>query len=115
MALIEVLERQVRPGGAAPIRAAFTLADAAALRALVAEAGFCAVRIRMTTNLIRYPSLEEYVLGYLSATPIARDIAAMDDADRAALLQEVTIALREYVDDDGLAAPTESHVVLAQT
>jgi ubiquinone/menaquinone biosynthesis C-methylase UbiE len=55
LALIEVLERQVRPGVAAPIRDAFTLADAAELRALVAEAGFRAVRIRLTTHLIRYP------------------------------------------------------------
>jgi hypothetical protein len=39
----------------------------------------------------------------------------MDDTARAALLQEVTTALRGYVDDDGLAAPTESHVVVAQT
>jgi SAM-dependent methyltransferase len=115
VALIEVLERHVRAGVAAPIRAAFTLADAAELRALVAGAGFRAVRIRITTNLIRYPSLEAYVPGYLSATPIARDIAAMDDTARTALLQEVTTALRGYVDDDGLATPTESHVVLAQT
>jgi hypothetical protein len=105
----------VRAGVAAPIRAAFTLTDAAELRALIAGAGFRTVHIRITTNLIRYPSLEEYVLGYLSATPIARDIAAMDDTARAALLQEVTTALRRYVDDDGLAAPIESHVVLAQT
>ena len=115
VALIEVLERHVCAGVAAPIRAAFTLADAAELRALVAGAGFRAVRIRITTNLIRYPSLEAYVPGYLSATPIARDIAAMDDTARTALLQEVTTALRGYVDDDGLATPTESHVVLAQT
>ena len=115
VALIEALERHVRTGVAAPIRAAFTLADAAELRALVAGAGFRVVHIRITTNPIRYPSLEAYVLGYLSATPIARDIAAMDDTARTALLQEVTTALREYVDDDGLAAPTESHVVVAQT
>lgn len=51
----------------------------------------------------------------LSATPIARDVAAMDDTARRALLQDVTTALRAYVDDDGLAAPTESQVVVAHT
>src|SRR5262249_7238973 len=115
VALIEALERHVRAGVAAPIRAAFTLADATELRGLVAGAGFRAVRIRITTNLIRYPSLEAYGRGYLSATRRARDIAAVDATARTALLQEVTTALRGYVDDDGLAAPTESHVVLAQT
>ena len=62
VALCEALERHVRAGVAAPIRAAFTLADAAELRALVAGAGFREVRIRITTNSIRYPSPEEYVL-----------------------------------------------------
>jgi ubiquinone/menaquinone biosynthesis C-methylase UbiE len=115
MALFEALERHVRAGAATPIRAAFTLADMADLRALVAGAGFRAVHIRITTNPIRYPSLEEYVMMYLSATPIARDIVALDDTARTALLQDITTALRMYVDDDGLAAPTESHVVVAHT
>jgi hypothetical protein len=52
---------------------------------------------------------------YLSATPIASDIAAMDDPARTALLQDVTTALRAYVDDDGLVVPIEYHVVVAQT
>ena len=86
MALFEALERHVRAGAAAPIRAAFTLADMAELRALVAGAGLRTVHIRITTNPIRYPSLEEYVMRYLSATPIARDVVAMDETARTALL-----------------------------
>ncbi len=115
MALLEALERHVRAGAGAPIRAAFTLVDMAELRALVAGAGFRQVHIRITINPLRYPSVEAYVQRYLSATPIASDIAAMDDPARTALLQDVTTALRAYVDDDGLAAPMESHVVVAHT
>src|SRR2546427_3809211 len=115
VALCEALERHVRAGAGAPIRAAFTLADMAKLRALVAGAGFRQVHIRITINPLRYPSVEAYVQRYLSATPIASDIAAMDDSARTALLQDITTALRAYVDDDGLAAPMESHVVVAHT
>src|SRR5262244_1993552 len=102
VALIEALERYVRPGAGAPIRAAFTLADMAELRALVAGAGLRQGHIRITINPFRYPSVAAYVQRYRSATPIASDIAAMDDPARTALLQEVTTALRAYVDDDGL-------------
>ena len=115
VALIEALERHVRAGAGAPIRAAFTLADMAELRALVAGAGFRQVHIRITINPFRYPSVAAYVQRYRSATPIASDIAAMDDPARTALLQDVTTARRAYVDDDGLVVPMESHVVVAHT
>lgn len=115
VALLEALERHVRPGAGAPIRAAFTLADRAELRALVAGAGFRQVHIRITIHPLRYASVEAYVQRYLSTTPIASDVAALGDAARTALLQDVTMALRAYVDDDGLAVPRESHVVVAQT
>jgi SAM-dependent methyltransferase len=117
VALLEALERHVRAGVGAPILKAFTLADAAGLRALVAGAGFRQVHIRLTTNLLRYPSVEEYVLGYLHVfLSVASDVAAMmDDTRRTALLKDVTTALRADVDDDGLATPTESHVVVART
>src|SRR5215510_10367132 len=113
--LLEALERHLGAGAGAPIRAAFTLAEAGELRALVVGAGFRQIHLRITTNLMRYPSPEAYVLGYLSVTPIARAIAALDDTARMALLQDVTTGLRTYADDDGLAAPTESHVVVAHT
>jgi hypothetical protein len=38
----------------------------------------------------------------------------MNDKIRTAVLQHVTTALRAFIDDDGLAAPMESHVVVAQ-
>lgn len=109
VALCEALDRHVHAGAGAPIQAAFTLVDVAELRALVAGAGFRQVHIRITTNPLQYPSVEAYVQRYLSATPIASDIAALDDTRRTALLQDVTTALRRYMDDDGLAAPMESH------
>jgi hypothetical protein len=63
--------------------------------------------------MIRYPSLEECVPGYLSATPVAGMVAKLDEPTRAAILEEVKTSLQPYIDDDGLAAPIEAHVILA--
>jgi ubiquinone/menaquinone biosynthesis C-methylase UbiE len=115
VALLDALERHLGPGAGAPIRAAFTLPDRKELRTLVTEAGFSRVHVRITTNLLRFPSLEQYVLGYLAATPIAARVASMGDQGRSAVVSEVAEALQAYIDDDGLAAPVENHIVVAQT
>jgi len=94
------------------IRGAFALGDREELRALTA-AGFRAVRIRIDSQIIRYPSLEEFVPGYLSATPVSGVAANPDEPTRAAILREIKTSLQRYMDDDGLAAPIEAHVVVA--
>jgi ubiquinone/menaquinone biosynthesis C-methylase UbiE len=112
-ALTDTLERYVSAQAAASLRAAFTLGDAPALRALVADAGFRESHIRLRSRLTRWPSLEDYVFGYLAGSPMAPAVAALDDTARTAMLEHITAALQSYVDDDGLAAPWESHVVTA--
>jgi ubiquinone/menaquinone biosynthesis C-methylase UbiE len=113
--LLNALERHLGAGTGAPIRAAFTLADPHELRTLVTGAGFARVHIRITTNLLRFPSLERYVLGYLAATPVAARVASMEEHSRTAMVREVAEGLHIYVDDEGLAAPIETHVVVAHT
>lgn len=115
LAVIKALDEHLRVGVGAPIETAFTLADAGELRGLVTTAGFRDVRLRIALHPTRCSSVEEYTLGYLSATPVAGAVATMDEAARKALLKDVSTALACYVDDDGLAAPTESHVVVAHT
>ena len=73
--LSEALERYVNREAAASLRAAFSLADADELRALVVGAGFGNIQIRIRSRLTRYPSLREFVLGYLSGTPMAGAIS----------------------------------------
>jgi SAM-dependent methyltransferase len=114
-ALSEALERHVSQESAASLRAAFTLADADKLRSLVAGAGFRNIHIRIRSRLTRYPSLQEYVLGYLSGSPMAGAVAALADTSRAEMVEHVCAALKEYVDDDGMAAPWEAHFLTART
>jgi SAM-dependent methyltransferase len=112
-AVADALERHVSVEAALGIRGAFALGDREELRALASAAGFRAIRVRIDSQMIRYPSLDEFVPGYLSATPVAGIVAKLDQPTRAAILQEVKTSLRPYVDDDGLAAPIEAHVLVA--
>ena len=112
-ALTAALEYYVSPEAASSLRAAFTLANADELRALLAGTGFHDIRIRIRSRLTRYPSLGEYVLGYLSGTPMAGAVAALPETTRTAMVEHVCTALRAYVDDDGMAAPWEAHLVTA--
>jgi SAM-dependent methyltransferase/plasmid stabilization system protein ParE len=113
-ALTEALECYVGPDAAASLRAAFTLAHAGELRALIAGAGFRDVRVSLRSRLTRYPSLPEFVLGYLSGSPMAGAVSALDEANRTAMVEHVCSMLRDYVDDDGMAAPWEAHFVTAR-
>lgn len=112
--LVDGLETHLSAEVAAPLHAAFTLGDADELRSLIVGAGFHDVHVRLTIRLIRYTPLEDFIPGYLAATPMAGAVAAMDDAARTAMFCEITTALQPYVDDDGLAAPMECHVVTAR-
>jgi hypothetical protein len=66
-------------------------------------------------RLVRYPSLDEYVLGYLSGSPMAAAVDALDQSQCQEILERIRTAMHEYVDDDGMAAPWESQVVTACT
>jgi hypothetical protein len=70
--------------------------------------------VQIRTHPIRFASVEAYTLGFLSATPIASEIAAMEEPVRTRMIQDVAAALHPFVNDEGLAAPAEDHVVLAR-
>lgn len=113
-AVAEALERHVSTEAAANIRAPFALGDAAEVRALLTGAGFRTVHIRIESQMIRHASLEAFVPGYLSATPVAGVVATLKEATREAILQEVETLLHVYMDDDGLAVPIEAHIVVTE-
>ncbi len=117
-AVLAALDRHVFDSQHVPSRAAmvqpFSLADAEAVRALLAGAGFRDIRVRIGIHTLRFASAEAYTQGFLCASPIASEIAAMEETARTRMMQEIVAALHPFVDDDGLAAPAEDHVVLAR-
>jgi len=117
-AVLAALDRHLFGGQHGPSRAAmvqpFSFADAETVRTLLADAGFHAMRVRIGIHPLRFASAEAYTLGFLSSTTIASEIAAMDEAKRTRMMQEIVAALHPFIDDDGLAAPAEDHAVLAR-
>jgi ubiquinone/menaquinone biosynthesis C-methylase UbiE len=115
VALVDAIESHVSTEVGAFQRAAFTLGDADELRRLLMVVGFRTPHLRLVVKLMRAPSLAEYLPGFIAATPMAEAVAAMHEAARTAMFQELQSRLRPYVDDTGLAVPMECHVVVAQT
>jgi ubiquinone/menaquinone biosynthesis C-methylase UbiE len=114
-ALADALARHGAPQAATIKRAEHALADADALHALLTAVGFRDVALRTATLMVRVPSPQAYVQIQLTATPLATVAGAIDDTTRAALVQEVGLALRSYLGEDGLAFPQEAHVAVAHT
>ncbi len=114
-ALGNAAERHVSAEVAAGLRTVCALGDADALRSLLLQAGFREVRISIAILVMRFASVDAFVPGQFAATPFAGAVAALDANARAALLEDVRVALRPYTDDTGIAVPNEAHVAIAHT
>jgi ubiquinone/menaquinone biosynthesis C-methylase UbiE len=96
------------------MRAPFALGDQDSLRALFVAAGFRHVRIAIEARVCRFPSPAEFVRQQALASPIGEPLSRLDESEKAALVAELDDVLAPYLDDDGLALPMESHVLLAR-
>lgn len=98
----------------AGFHASCSLSDREELRDLLSSTGFHGIRIRLEVRVARYPSLDEFLPGYLSVFPIvATEIAAMTSAERAKMFSDIIRHLQVYTDDYGLAVPMECHIITA--
>lgn len=111
--IADAIERHVGSEPAAQVRSAFSFGDAQQLRQSIDDAGFHAVEIRVEPETIRHASLEEYVPGYISATPVAGAVAGLDAAVQSEIVADVRDALSAHLVGDGLAAPIEAHLAIA--
>lgn len=112
-ALAMALGRCIAPEAAAIMQNPFALGSAEELRTLLTGAGFGDVVLRPAVKALRFPSPEEFVRLYVAATPLAGVVAQANDDARAALIAEVSAALKPYVDPQGLAFPIETHLAVA--
>jgi SAM-dependent methyltransferase len=92
----------------------FSLWDPEQLYALVRDAGFHDIDVRVSTMPIRLGANATDLLGYLSALPVGSEIATMDETARRAMLHEVMTAVHPFVEAEEFVIPAESHVVLAR-
>ena len=116
LAMANALQRHVSAEAAAFRHTPFALGEAEAIEAPMREAGFRDVVIRPTVKTVRFPSADAFTMRYIcGVAPLARMVSEVDDNARSALLKDVSGALQSYVDADGLAIPTASHLVTAHT
>jgi SAM-dependent methyltransferase len=115
VAVAEALRQHVGAEAAATFSASRVVPDAEELYRLVVEAGFREVAVRPCAMNIRLPAAKEFVLSHLAATPVASAVAGVGADARTALADQVSLALRAYVDGDGLTIPDETNVVTALT
>jgi ubiquinone/menaquinone biosynthesis C-methylase UbiE len=111
--LADVLGRYFGSEATSVVYASSSLSDRETLRTLLRDAGFRDIHIRVEAMVARYPSLAEFLPGYLSVFPVAADIAAMPEAARGEMYRAIATSLYDFMDDDGLAIPMESHVLTA--
>ena len=111
--LATALGLHIGPEAATFMQGPFALGSAEELRALITGTGFGNVVLRPSSKTLRFPSPEEFVGLYVAATPLAGLVAQANENARAALIAEVSAALRSYVDTEGLAFPIATHFATA--
>jgi hypothetical protein len=77
------------------------------------QGGFDDVQVRIDVLPMRVSSLEQFLPAQFVASPIAADIAALDEPARAAFFADIERRLLPYMDDGGLAVPFEAHSITA--
>jgi ubiquinone/menaquinone biosynthesis C-methylase UbiE len=113
-ALAEALARHASADAATSCLSRYTLRDSTTLRRLVEEAGFGAIEMRIIEVLRRMPASAASVVEGMARAPYAREVAAVEEAVRQAVGQEVSAALQGYRDGDEVEIPHRSHLLQAQ-
>ncbi len=113
-ALVTALQRHVGAEAANNRRAPFALADAGELADLLDVAGFRDVHIHTRVEPARFSSPEALVAAQLAATPVST-IGDLTEATRGAIARDVRAMLQDYLRDDGMTVPMESHLAIGRS
>jgi ubiquinone/menaquinone biosynthesis C-methylase UbiE len=112
--LAAALARHVSADAATSCLSRDTVREATTLRQLVEDAGFGAVEMRVLEVMRRMPGSAASVVEGMARAPYAREVAAVEEAVRQAVGQEVSAALDAYRAGDEVVIPHRSHLVQAQ-
>jgi ubiquinone/menaquinone biosynthesis C-methylase UbiE len=113
--LAEALTHRISAeAGALMTSGPFALGRSEELRTLVANANFRDVDIRTATKMLEYPSPQDFVLRYVAGSALGGFFATANESAQSALLEDISLALSKYVDNQGLAFPIESNLLIAR-
>ena len=114
-ALAQALARHIGlEAGAMMTSGPYALSDMQELRALIAGASFRDITIRPAVKTMQYPSSDEFVLRCAAGSPWGDVFASAEDRVPTKLLAEIDAKLESYIDENGLALPIASNIVLAR-
>lgn len=103
-ALTDVLEAHGCAGSAAVVRALFSLAEPADLRAFLADAGFERIRVRSVPRTVVLSSVAELV---------RRCVPDLPDDDEWSIVADLEIRCARWVDSEGLRIAMEANTAVA--
>jgi ubiquinone/menaquinone biosynthesis C-methylase UbiE len=109
--LAEALAHHIKPETSGFVDVVFSLHEPGELQHLISGAGLREVDIRADTRTLRLPAPEEFLWQYVHSTPLAKAVAQVDEATRAALERDVVAKWQEFAEDGAL--PLQVGVVVA--
>ena len=112
-AIVQALNR--RNVDAAPVLKALSMGDISKLRKHASEAGFRDVNIRAASGSARFPSAKHFVEALAAGGPASRHaLSKVPEDQRGEFHEEISTALRQYKDKDGVALPLGYLVLVAR-
>ena len=111
--LCSVLGKYLDGKAAAMLSAAFEFGGPGKLKSLFADAGFRAVDISIVIKQMCCSPFDAFISGSMTATPFFQEIRDMPAERREEMFLEIYNLNRDYIDDNGMVAPTESYMVHA--
>ncbi len=112
-ALVQAVTRYIDAQTATGLGAAFSLCDLAAIRSLLAEAGFENIQAMVQQFDVELPSLSDFVPRHVSATPMAPGFNAATVEARQVVVQAVSEELASYETGSGVRIPFRTYLVQA--
>lgn len=109
----DALGTHVGADAAAMIGSPFAVGDGEVLRRMAEEAGLADVTVRIAIDEERFPSIAEFVTHEAASSPLSEELARLEPASRAALVDDLRERLAGQVDDLGLVFHNDTHVVTA--
>lgn len=114
-ALAQGLAHHMGTGVAEVLLNSFSLGDADVFHRLLAQAEFRDVALSRSVQVLRFASPEEFVRVWLRGSVLGRAGVELRDDVLTAMVDEVTAALRLYVNEEGLGVPIAAHLAVGHT
>ena len=112
--LAEALERHAGAEAGMMMRSPFRGYSREELHTLAEDAGFDEPVVTIEISSVRYPSVEEFVRREAASSPLAGLLGSLNRDVRETLLEDVEEVLQDYIDDQGIVIPLDSHVLVSQ-